>query len=376
MSCSVRSRTCKGAGQLPCEGSQDLRYGADTAPPFFISTFGRIYIHTNTPSPTMTPFTIGLLGEYKYNRQTIQEIRGIIGYFLYSGPVRVIIALTKNQNTYITSRIIAMKPTSNLQICLAVSQNQWETYGNRDLAPANSVKSQVMEAADSIIVCKTENMNILSPELLQIFILRSDYLVFIDSGYSRVVANKFKNALDGTKIPLPVQSELKNPGCADTRYPPFPEQYLSLNSKFYYPALLFKQCATFIENNDFAIPSDKVPMVLLRRWQKRIPARIYSKMTPEQILAIPDTSNASTVPMKSFIYAYCKKRKYTPLGMTLAPIGKQPIELYKKFRKLLDYVDDCMNACRNCEKFDLMDFENYDELIDKFITKPNKKMKK
>lgn len=302
----------------------------------------------------MGRYTIGFLGQFAYGKRICDYMDTLILRALEQhSEVRVMLTLWREADRLMAGRVLEIgKLLPGLRLVPVVTEQEERIYKKNSQSLSAQERKRRLDAADGYeVVPDTLSSNRL-PVYHQWFIERCDQIVYSTFRVPVYIREDFARKLRGLKGRQPL-----------VRYVmqgiPIPDP-VSME-----PMIDLQQSIEYIRRSGFRLLTDKLPQELLDKWLDNadLPNNYMEFGVLEELADVfgrKDTKKAHYLLYKVFTAAYVVYHRLltTPGSAACEVINSR----FRQFRRMLELLAASRRRGIDIGRFDLIDFDNYDEI--------------
>lgn len=302
----------------------------------------------------MGRYTIGFLGQFAYGKRICDYMDTLILRALEQhSEVRVMLTLWREADRLMAGRVLEIgKLFPGLRLVPVVTEQEERIYKKNSPSLSAQERKRRLDAADGYeVVPDTLSSNKL-PGYHQRFIECCDQIVYSTFRVPVYIRDDFARKVRGLKGRQPL-----------VRYVmqgiPIPDP-VSME-----PMIDLQQSIEYIRRSGFRLLTDKLPQELLEKWLDNadLPNNYMEFGVLEELADVfgrKDTRKAHYLLYKVFTAAYVVYHRLltTPGSAACEVINSR----FRQFRRMLELLAASRRRGIDIGRFDLIDFDNYDEI--------------
>lgn len=302
----------------------------------------------------MGRYTIGFLGHFAYTEQICDYMDTLILRALQQhGEVRVMLTLRHTADRLITGRMLEIgKLFPGLRLVPVITEQEERIYKKNGPSLSARERKRRLDDADGYeVVPDTLSSNKL-PGYHQRFIERCDQIVYSTFRVPQYIRDDFARKVRMQKSKQPLVRYVMQ---GDRIHDPVSME----------PMIDLRQSIEYIRRGGFRVMTDKLPQELLDKWLANadLPNNYMEFGVLEELADVfsrRDTKKAHYLLYKVFTAAYIVyHRLLTEPGCAAC---EEINSRFRQFRRMLELLDESRSKGIDIGRFDLIDFDNYDQI--------------
>lgn len=306
----------------------------------------------------METYTIGFLGHHNYAKRICGYMDTLIVRALQQySQVRVMLTLWRQDDRLMAGRVLEIeKFYPGLRLILVITEQEERVYKKNSPSPTAGKRKRLIDAADGCEVVP----DIISSNRLACyhrkFIECCDQIVYATFRVPLYVRDDFARQVRALKGKQPLVRYVA-PG-------EFIADPINLDSMFD-----LRRSIEYIRRSGFRVLTDKLPQDMLEKWLDNadLPQNYMEFGVLEEaaeVFSRKDTWREHYLLYKVFTAAYivCRHLLTDPDSTVCKEINSR----FRQFRRMLELLAEHRRKGIDIGRFDLLDFDNYDEIFNQF----------
>ena len=314
---------------------------------------------SNTKNNDMIVFRIGFLGRYVFTPFMRDYLDTLISRYTCEGvQLWIVMDLISADHLQLAERVITVKRICpDLRLSVVITERQKQIYKRRSESFTAKQRKRILDAADNTVTLPGDSGEFMRIVFLnRCFIKHCDLIVYSTYRAPLLAANNFDRHLRSADNPPRVQY--------------ISDEYPLNNPVSFEPALMLAESIDYIRRNNYRVMSDTLPPELLAIWLKDSDEPCgYSRLSMLEDVAdlfrLQNSAGRDFLLFKIFAYAYAHHRDLWVLPQYGFDTGVKVSAIYRQFRRLLELVADAREKGAEIGNYNLLDFDNYDALLNK-----------
>ena len=304
-------------------------------------------------------FTIGFLGQYRLTSSMQDSLDTFIFRYTCEGILLwIAVDLISEHQLQLAERVLALKRIfPDLRLLAVIAERQERVYRGRSESLTAQRRKRILDAADRYKVLPGNVGQFMRVVFLnRFFIGHCDLIVYNTYHASLFAAENFRMHIRSAENPPRVQYQS--------------DKYPLKNPVSFESALSLAASIDYLRKSGFRVMSDSLPGELLEKWLNRSDEpRSYGRLAALEdaadVFRLENASSRDYLLFKVFAYAYALHRDLWVLPQFENDTGETVGMQFRQFRRLLELVAETRKVDADIGSYNLLDFNNYDELLKK-----------